>query len=94
MTDGQLEAAIETIQAMLAAKEAGAGAKGEALPALPPPPESKPICTVSTHDGVVRQQREEHARPMAGPPPPPRRESRVFIKAPSPSPRPFFTQGR
>ena len=23
-------------------------------------------CTVSTHDGVVRQQREEHARPMAG----------------------------
>ena len=93
MTDGQLEAAIETIQAMLAAKEAGAGAKGEALPALPPPPESKPICTVSTHDGVVRQQREEHARPMAGTPTP-RRESRVFIKAPSPSPRPFFTQGR
>jgi hypothetical protein len=45
MTDEQLEAGIEAIQAMLAARGAGASAKvieGEAVPALPPPPESKP----------------------------------------------------
>ena len=49
MSDDQLEAAIEAITAMLAARDqsAGAGAdakviEGEALPALPPPPESKP----------------------------------------------------
>ena len=47
MSDDQLEAAIEAITAMLAARDqsAGAGAdakviEGEALPALPPPPES------------------------------------------------------
>ena len=43
MTDSQLEAGIEALTAMLAQREAGANAKvieGEAVPALPPPPNS------------------------------------------------------
>ena len=45
LSDEQLEAGIEMIQSMLAARDAGASAKvieGEAVPALPPPPEAKP----------------------------------------------------
>ena len=45
LSDEQLEAGIEMIQSMLAARDAGASAKvieGEAVPPLPPPPESKP----------------------------------------------------
>ena len=52
------------------------------------------LCTVSTHDGVVRQQRERSTRGHGRDPPTPRRESRVFIKAPSPNAGYFFTQGR
>ena len=45
LSDEQLEAGIEMIQSMLAARDAGASAEvieGEAVPALPPAPESKP----------------------------------------------------
>ena len=45
LSDEQLEAGIEMIQSMLAARDAGASAnviEGEAVPALPPSPESKP----------------------------------------------------
>ena len=56
MSDDQLEAAIEAITAMLAARDqsAGAGAdakviEGEALPALPPPQSPSPTASGSGH---------------------------------------------
>jgi hypothetical protein len=62
MTDQQLEAAIETITAMLAARNQGAGAQvieGEALPALPAP-------LARSSASLERRPRLPHASRRAG----------------------------